>query len=72
MGHAAARLRRQPDFTSNAANNGGLSANSLFNPYGVALDWQGSLYVADYLNSRLLVYDRPMPLLTVFVPLIQR
>jgi sugar lactone lactonase YvrE len=43
-------------FTSNAANNGGVSANSLNGPQSVALDSSGNLYVADTLNSRVLFY----------------
>ena len=43
-------------FTSNAQNNGGVSANSLYGPTGVALDTSGDLYVADDRNSRVLYY----------------
>jgi hypothetical protein len=43
-------------FTTNAANNGGISANSLYDPSGVALDSSGNLYVADDANSRVLFY----------------
>jgi hypothetical protein len=43
-------------FTSNTANNGGVSANSLYNPFGVAVDSSGNLYVADYSNNRALFY----------------
>jgi sugar lactone lactonase YvrE len=43
-------------FTSNALNNGGLSANSLNQPTGVALDSGGDLYVADDSNNRVLFY----------------
>ncbi|MBV8673650.1 MAG: NHL repeat-containing protein, partial [Acidobacteriaceae bacterium] len=43
-------------FTSNIANNGGISANSLNGPQGVALDGGGNLYVADYFNNRVLFY----------------
>jgi len=49
----------QPDFASGAVNNGGVSADSLFFPFGVALDVFGTLYVADTFNSRVLAYDRP-------------
>ena len=43
-------------FTSNAQNNGGVSANSLFSPQAVVVDSGGNLYVADYFNSRVLFY----------------
>jgi sugar lactone lactonase YvrE len=43
-------------FTTNAANNGGVSANSLSLPLGVALDNQDNLYVVDQLNNRVLFY----------------
>ena len=44
-------------FTTNTANNGGVSANSLTGPYGVALDSKGNLYVADVQNFRVLFYS---------------
>ncbi|MGA9722394.1 MAG: hypothetical protein WBQ86_08070, partial [Candidatus Binatus sp.] len=47
-------------FTSNTANNGGISANSLFGPEGVAVDVNGNLYVADSNNSRVLEYNTPL------------
>ena len=43
-------------FTTNTPNNGGISANSLFEPNGVALDSSGNLYVADRDNNRVLFY----------------
>ena len=51
----------QPTLTTNPSpcNNpaiGGLSANSLCFPEGVALDSAGNLYVADTNNSRVLLY----------------
>jgi sugar lactone lactonase YvrE len=57
---SAARVFGQPDFSSNAANNGGLSAHSLSFPSHVALDAQGNLYVADHSNNRVLEYDAPL------------
>ena len=43
-------------FTTDTANNGGISANSLENPAGLALDSSNNLYVADAYNSRVLFY----------------
>ena len=43
-------------FTTNALDNGGVSANSLSEPTGAALDSSGNLYVADYNNNRVLFY----------------
>ncbi len=43
-------------FTTNAANNGGINANSLYTPSGLALDSSGNLYVADSGNNRVLYY----------------
>ena len=43
-------------FTSSAANNGGISANSLFNPQGIAVDGSGDVYISDEDNSRVLFY----------------
>jgi len=56
----------QPNFTLNTANNGGVSASSLYGPHGVAVDTAGNIYVADLYNNRVLVYDgfldlTPMP-----------
>ncbi len=42
-------------FTSATANNGGISANSLFGPNDVAVDSNDNLYVADS-NNRVLFY----------------
>ena len=43
-------------FTTNTSNKGGISANSLADPFGVALDSSGNLYVAEELNNRVLFY----------------
>ena len=43
-------------FTTSGSNDGGITANSLFQPAGVALDTSGNLYVADTFNSRVLFY----------------
>jgi sugar lactone lactonase YvrE len=52
----AGKVLGQPDFNSNSANNGGLGPSSLNSPHGVAIDSQGTLYVADSFNHRVLVY----------------
>ena len=49
-----------------------VSANSLSDPVGVALDAQGNLFGADVLNHRVLEYDRPAAVLKVFLPLVRR
>ncbi len=46
-------------FTTNTANNGGVTASAFFNPSGLALDGAGNLYVADFLNSRILEFNAP-------------
>jgi sugar lactone lactonase YvrE len=43
-------------FTSNTANNGGISATSLNQPKSVAVDASGNLYIADTGNNRVLFY----------------
>ena len=52
----ATRVYGQPDFISNTQNNGGISADSLSGPFGVALDNIENLYVADNNNNRVLYY----------------
>jgi hypothetical protein len=42
-------------FITHTANNGGISANSLDNPYCVAV-YAGRLYIADSNNNRVLYY----------------
>ncbi|MGA8090545.1 MAG: MBG domain-containing protein [Terracidiphilus sp.] len=44
------------DFTASSSNNGGIGANSLWAPFGLALDNGGNLYVTDYANNRVLEY----------------
>lgn len=63
-GQAAARVFGQPDFASNTANNGGISASAL-NTSGssatLAVDpVSGRLYISDALNNRVLGYDEPL------------
>jgi len=50
----------QLNFSGHAINAGGLSASSLNGPSGLALDKAGNLYVADFLNSRVLEFDAPL------------
>src|SRR5208283_2511390 len=50
---------QEGSFTSTAANNGGVSANSLNAPLGVALDGGGDLYIADS-DNRVLEYSSPL------------
>ncbi|HTN43442.1 MAG TPA: Ig-like domain-containing protein, partial [Nitrospiria bacterium] len=59
-GAAANQVFGQPDFSSNICDNGGISASSLCNPSGVALDSSGNLYVADLNNNRVLEYTSPL------------
>ncbi len=47
------------NFASGTANNGGLSADSLSSPGGIAVDASGNLYVADDGNNRVLEYNSP-------------
>jgi hypothetical protein len=44
------------NFTTNTANNGGLGAASIAQPYHVVADTTGGLYVADYQNNRVLFF----------------
>jgi len=54
------RVFGQPTLTSNTRNNGGISANSLYNPTGVATDDSGNVYIADRSNRRVLEYNTPL------------
>ncbi|MCC5876430.1 MAG: VCBS repeat-containing protein, partial [Candidatus Sumerlaeia bacterium] len=47
----------QPDFTSNTANNGGLGASSIHLPHGLTVDADGTLYVSDHGNNRVLIFE---------------
>lgn len=46
----------QPNMTSSTANNGGISAQTLSRPGG-AYSAGGKLYVADFINSRVLIWN---------------
>ncbi|MFA6456675.1 MAG: fibronectin type III domain-containing protein [Bacteroidota bacterium] len=47
----------QPDFVSRVANNPTISASTMSNPNGVAVDATGRLWVADRDNHRVLRFD---------------
>jgi sugar lactone lactonase YvrE len=47
------------EFTSFAANNGGISAASLYDPAQPAFDGDGNLWVVEWGNSRVLEYVPP-------------
>jgi len=53
----ADRVLGQLDFTSGTQNVGGVSATTLFDVGGVAVDAQGNLYAGDRLNNRVLRYN---------------
>jgi sugar lactone lactonase YvrE len=59
-------------FTSGAPNNGGLSAESLSTPLGLAIDPAGNFYVADFDNNRVLAFDAPGGQYRVFLPLVRK
>ena len=52
-------------FITNAANENGLSADSLSSPQGVALDASNNLFVADVNNNRALIFFSPIPMTQV-------
>src|SRR5438309_2360345 len=52
-------------FTSQTCNLGGISASSLCNPIGVAVDAGGNFYVTDANNHRVLEYNTPLTTDTV-------
>ncbi len=54
----------QADFTSAQRNRGGVAAaNTLSEPLGMTFDGQDNLYLADFANNRVLVFNAP-PLAT--------
>jgi sugar lactone lactonase YvrE len=48
-------------FTTGDPNHGGIGAASIDTPLGLAFDPSGNLYLADFANDRVLVYDAPVP-----------
>ena len=50
------RVYGQPNFNSNAANNGGLSAKTLRGPTGLRFDVSGNLWICDSGNHRIVRY----------------
>ncbi|HLL56158.1 MAG TPA: hypothetical protein VK447_21525, partial [Myxococcaceae bacterium] len=55
----------QPNFGSTGCNAGGVSQNTLCFPRGLAVDADGSLFIADTNNNRVLAYDPPFATDTV-------
>ena len=53
---SASAVLGQPDFTSSAENNGGVSATSMSHPYGVFCDGT-KLFLGDPNNHRILIYN---------------
>jgi sugar lactone lactonase YvrE len=48
-------------FTTSACNLGGVITDAtLCNPYGIAVDTAGNVYISDQNNSRILEYDLPL------------
>jgi hypothetical protein len=58
-GQSADLVLGQPNFTSNACNSGAVSASSLCEPFGLAVDFRADLFVADRGNNRVLRFDQP-------------
>ena len=56
-GSAAEVVFGQPDFVTRTANTGGLSAATMNNPNSVYVDANGTLWVADRDNHRVLRFD---------------
>ncbi len=59
-GTTAELVLGQTDFVSRNCDNVGVTSSSLCNPFSVATDAVGDLYVADYNNNRVLEYDAPL------------
>lgn len=56
-GPAAEMVFGQSDFTGGTSNAGGLSASSLNLPTGLTVDSTGRLYIGDFSNNRVLIFD---------------
>lgn len=56
-GAAAVTVLGQPNATTCTVNTGGLTASSMNQPRGVAIDKNGRLFVADTLNNRILMWN---------------
>jgi sugar lactone lactonase YvrE len=57
--------RRQPNDDGTGKMGCCANAQNLFNPIGITLDAEGSLYVADWQNHRIVVYQSPLTTDTV-------
>lgn len=57
-GQTAAKVLGQANLTSGSANRGGsVAADTLYSPEGLVYDPAGRLFVSDYSNHRVLVYN---------------
>src|SRR5579872_4151410 len=56
-GMAASVVLGQPNLSSEVANNGGISANTLYKPHGITFDSAGNLWVTDRFNNRVVMYS---------------
>ncbi len=63
-GSAAEVVLGQPDFVTRTANTGGISAATMNNPNSVYVDANGTLWVADRDNHRVLIFDNASSKLT--------
>ena len=56
-GESADIVLGQPDMLGTSANNGGITASSLYCPAGLKVDSEGRLFVADSINNRVLIWN---------------